>query len=64
MDISNLNQTNQISQSNVEDSNQIQADLAVKALNYEIQNDAAHDRAENNDDDHPDEISRIQDEAS
>ena len=42
----------------------MQADLTVKASNYEIKNDGTHDLLENNDNDLPNELSRIQDEAS
>ena len=61
----NLKQTNLASQKKAEDMNLIQADLTVKASNYEIKNDGTHDRLEKNDNDLPEgEISRIQDEAS
>jgi hypothetical protein len=61
---SNLKQANLASQNKVEDSNLMQANLTVKASNYEIKNDGGHDLLENNDNDLPNEISRIQDEAS
>ena len=64
MELSNLKQANSASQNKVEDVNLMQADLTVKASNYEIKNDGTHDLLENNDNDLPNELSRIQDEAS
>ena len=64
VEISNLKQTSPTSQNKAEDLNLMQADLTVKASNYEIKNDGTHDRLKDNENDLPDEISRIQDEAS
>jgi hypothetical protein len=64
VELSNPKQTNLASQEKAEDLNLMQADLTVKASNYEIKNDGTHDGLKNNDDDLPGEMSRIQDEAS
>lgn len=64
VELSNLKQANSAGQNKVEDLNLMQADLTVKASNYEIKNDGTHDLLENKENDLPNEISRIQDEAS